>query len=196
MHTQRVHDVDAPAWMDKERALTSRAKAGDRAAFHELYDIFGEPILSFLRSKLRDKDMAKDVAADVFHSAWASRHTFDPAGRSYWFWLHRIADNKARNAQRDAQRSGRAFTGWGRMHEPANMDGVERQIDLPKLKAKVVATIAQIPNANYRRALTLELVDQHPRERSAELMQLKVATFNVTLFRAHAEFRKLWTEAA
>lgn len=194
-----MEDLDDPASLAEERALSTQAKRGDRRAFERLYDRFAPRLLAFLIWKLRnDRDLAKDILSETFRVAWEALRKFDPAGRSFYFWIHTIADNRAKNARRAAARAGRVFI---RSKDDEDLpdgvytDDIEGRVDLPKIQARVRATIAKIPNENYRKALTLQLIEQLPREQSAEIMGMKVLTFNTTLFRAHVEFRKLWKEA-
>ena len=50
-------------------------------------------------------------------------------------------------------------------------------------------------NPRYKRALTLRFLEDRPRVECAELLEVKVATFDVLLLRALRAFRERWQAA-
>ena len=54
--------------------------------------------------------------------------------------------------------------------------------------------VLQALNPRYRRAIELRFLEEHPRERCAQLMEVKLGTFDVVLLRALRAFRKNWEQ--
>lgn len=53
--------------------LKKSIAGGDEAAFRQLFDIFFDGIVSFIFSIVRSKDMAVEIADDVFINVWKRR---------------------------------------------------------------------------------------------------------------------------
>lgn len=86
--------------LPNERELGERFRAGDEAAFNDLYLRHLKPLENYIRklprmAAQRDKnELAQDIAADAFISAWNNgRSTFDPDKGPFSTWLYRIATN-------------------------------------------------------------------------------------------------------
>ncbi|NOX37997.1 MAG: sigma-70 family RNA polymerase sigma factor [Calditrichaeota bacterium] len=80
--------------MDKAqiREIVKRAKAGDRAAFTELVNLYSDRIYNLALRILKNPDDAADVLQETFLAVYEKIHTFD--GRADFFtWLYRIATN-------------------------------------------------------------------------------------------------------
>lgn len=70
-----------------------RAQAGDREAFAALYTRYREPVMRFVRGKVRDEHLAEDLTQDVFHKALRSIGRVEYQGRDYGAWLMTLARN-------------------------------------------------------------------------------------------------------
>jgi RNA polymerase sigma-70 factor (ECF subfamily) len=64
--------------------------------------------------------------------------------------------------------------------------------DLRQRARHAVGDVLSLLNPRYRRAIELRFFEEQPRERCAELMQVKLGTFDVLLLRALRSFRKQW----
>lgn len=80
--------------MTNERAneLVERARAGERAAFGELVDMYKRLVFSICMSHLRNEDEAMDLVQDTFLKAYTKLDSFQP-GSNFKAWLCRIAAN-------------------------------------------------------------------------------------------------------
>jgi len=186
-----------PAWLEKERGLVRRVRAGDRAAFGELYEAFaGALFAGVLMPALGDPSAAEDGLADTFRTALERLDRFEDRGTSLWFWLREIAANKARDAQRAQRRSGRALSGYaalvGPLHEARHPEDEvgERQV-AKRLREEVLRVLERI-QPRYRRALELRLLEARPRQECADAMEVRLGTFDVVLLRALRAFRREW----
>jgi RNA polymerase sigma-70 factor (ECF subfamily) len=92
------HPKDGP-----ERRLIEAAQR-DPACFAQLYEDNFERIYAFIARRVRDRDQAQDLTADVFHSALKNLSRFEWRGVPFAAWLFRIAANTiADRAKRTAQ---------------------------------------------------------------------------------------------
>jgi RNA polymerase sigma-70 factor (ECF subfamily) len=83
--------------------LVDRAKAGDRAAFEELYRRYRGRILALALHLCGNESEAEDITQEVFIKAYQKLDSFE--GRSHFFtWVYRMAVNRSLNARRDKKR--------------------------------------------------------------------------------------------
>ena len=82
-------DVDYSA----ERALIKAAQL-DRSRFADLYESNFERVYAYVVRRVRDRDEAQDITADVFHLALKSLPRFEWRGFPFAAWLFRIAANE------------------------------------------------------------------------------------------------------
>ena len=93
-------DVDHSA----ERALIQAAQQ-DRSRFADLYEANFERVYAYVVRRVRDRDEAQDITADVFHLALKSLPRFEWRGVPFAAWLFRIASNEiADRSKRIARR--------------------------------------------------------------------------------------------
>ena len=59
----------------------------------ELYREFCPKVLSYLRSRLNDPDLAEDLCADVFVKVFAHAEEYDPQKASLSTWIYTVARN-------------------------------------------------------------------------------------------------------
>src|SRR5580692_4770839 len=78
---------DAP-----ERSLIEAAQR-DPACFAQLYEDNFERVYAYIARRVRDRDQAQDLTADVFHSALKNLSRFEWRGAPFAAWLFRIAAN-------------------------------------------------------------------------------------------------------
>ncbi len=75
-----------------ERELIEAAQR-DRSRFAELYENNFERVYAYIARRVRDRDVAQDLTADVFHSALKNLARFEWRGAPFSAWLYRIAAN-------------------------------------------------------------------------------------------------------
>ena len=93
-------DIDDSA----ERALIEAAQR-DRSRFADLYEANFERVYAYVVRRVRDRDEAQDITADVFHLALKSLPRFEWRGVPFAAWLFRIASNEiADRSKRIARR--------------------------------------------------------------------------------------------
>ena len=80
--------------------LMLRVKAGDRASFGLLLDMYRSPIVRFLYRKVQNRALAEELAQEVFLRVYRSRATYEPTAR-FNKWIYQIAARLGSNSRRD-----------------------------------------------------------------------------------------------
>lgn len=75
-------------------ALVSRAKDGDGDAFALLYDRYVDQVYGFVYRRVRSRELAEDLTADVFLRALRNLDGFTWQGVDIGAWLMTIARNR------------------------------------------------------------------------------------------------------
>jgi RNA polymerase sigma-70 factor, ECF subfamily len=75
-----------------ERLLIEAAQQ-DPSRFAELYEIHFDRVYAYVLHRVRDRDVAEDLTAEVFHQALANLSRFEWRGAPFASWLFRIAAN-------------------------------------------------------------------------------------------------------
>jgi RNA polymerase sigma-70 factor (ECF subfamily) len=182
-------DLNQPERLRWEADLVARARAGERVAFAELYRAYAPALLSrVLLPKLGNREAAEERL-----------DAFEARGVSLFFWLSRIATNKALDMHRARATTGRALASFESLLAPLG-EGPPDPGELFELRSdavrvqKAVTSVLERLNARYRRAIELRFVEELPREECALALEVKIGTFDVLLLRALKAFRKEWTE--
>lgn len=182
-----------PQLPDEER-IVARAQKGDRRAFSKIYRAFAPTLYSYvLVPMLGDADDAEDCLRETFLAANRAlpNYTWKPSG--IYGWLKVLAKNKARDLLRASGRRQRlrgAFAehvdafGGGAAESPGDeelqREQVRRRID------EVLETL----NPRYAKVLRLRLLEDRDREECAEIMDVKIGTLDVLLYRACRSFKQ------
>jgi RNA polymerase sigma-70 factor (ECF subfamily) len=130
-----------------ERALIEAAQR-DRSRFADLYESNFERVYAYVVRRVRDRDEAQDITADVFHLALKSLPRFEWRGVPFAAWLFRIAFNEI------ADRSKRI----ARRHDQEREISFEATND----RGEVVAGVEEAE----RRGRLFGLVERLPRDQS------------------------------
>jgi len=80
--------------------VIERARAGDRAAFAELYDAHADAVYRYVLYRVREPSDAEDVTSEVFTRAFANIHRYRWQGKSFLAWLYTIARNAVTDRRR------------------------------------------------------------------------------------------------
>lgn len=194
-----MEDPNAAEALRLERQTIGRALEGDKAAFAQLYRTHAPSIFArVLMPKLGNREAAEDALAETFRTAFEKLETFTDRGVSIYFWLSRIAANKALDMHRAKGTTGRALANFESLVAPLS-EGTPDPSELFELRAdlvtvrKAVADVLGGLNERYRRAIELRFVEELSREECAAALGVKIGTFDVLLLRALRAFRKQWT---
>src|SRR5262245_43964649 len=85
--------VTAPEGEAATERLLIEAAQRDPSRFAELYESHFERVYAYIVRRVRDRDEAQDITAEVFHQALANIGRFEWRGVPFAGWLFRIAAN-------------------------------------------------------------------------------------------------------
>ena len=146
-----------------DEQLMARAKAGNDAAFEELYHRFARRLKGFFLLQLGgDEELAADTTHDVFLRAYEARNRYQE-GKSVSTWLFTIAYNICRNHYRsnayETQLSSTLDT------EPISDEQIEVQLDAAALDDALAQVLSELPpplhqlfSLHYQEELTIPQV--------------------------------------
>jgi RNA polymerase sigma factor (sigma-70 family) len=192
-----LNDTSRRRW---ERECLARALRGEAAAFGEIYDAYAERVYErVLMPVLGNAAAAEDALAETFRVGFQRLADFQPGEVSIYYWLARIAKNKALDMHRAKKVSGRVLANFESLLEPLSTphaspeELLERELSRHVLGEAVQQTLTEL-NERYRQAIVLRFLQDQSREACAEQLGVKIGTFDVLLLRALRAFRKRWEE--
>ncbi|MBT3222638.1 MAG: sigma-70 family RNA polymerase sigma factor [Proteobacteria bacterium] len=175
--------------------MIERLKQGDRDAFATLYGWYGDSIYrQAVLPRLPNRELAEDCLRETFRTALEKIESFRIENRSIFFWLRRIAVNKAIDIHRRHKRDQaladavNAEPNTHLSHQPPRPD---RGLEIADAKKQVDTSLTQL-NPRYAQALRLRLIEDRSREECAESLGVTVGNFDVILHRACKAFRKVY----
>lgn len=146
-----------------DEQLMARAKAGNDAAFEELYHRFARRLKGFFFLQLGgDEELAADATHDVFLRVYEARNRYQE-GKSVSTWLFTIAYNICRNHYRsnayETQLSATLDA------EPISEEQIEVQLDAAALDDALAQVLSELPpplhqlfSLHYQEELTIPQV--------------------------------------
>ena len=180
--------------LEEERSVILALQRGDRGAFATLYRWYGDLLYrQVILPRLPIPELAQDCLKDTFRTALERIETFRLENRSIFFWLRRIAANKAIDVHRRHRRDERLVEAV--KVEPtlsvAQPDRPDRQLEVDEVRRMVETSLANL-NGRYAKALRMRLIEDRSREECAEALEVSVGNFDVILHRAAKAFRKVF----
>lgn len=195
-------DFTSEAWLARERALVAAARRGEPPAVAELYRAFAARLYrTVLMPRLGNAQAAEDALSEIFRTAIERLDQYDERGTSLYFWLSRIAVNKATDMHRVKARTRRALTSFDELLAPLRPSAPRPEKELVEREREVllrdrVREVMGALNPRYARAIELRFFEDRSREECAEALEVKLGTFDVVLLRALRAFRKQWEALA
>jgi RNA polymerase sigma-70 factor (ECF subfamily) len=183
---------------DPDVRLMLRVRGDDAQAFEELMLRYQNRVVSLLAHITGHRDMAEDLAQDVFLRIYRARKRYVP-GSKFSTWLFTITHNVASNAQRTLSRrrevnlaaKGTADTGAISLDSAAVAASGQmptRQLDKLELRDVVNMAVAAL-NERQREAVLLNKFEHLSYEEIAEVMQLTPSAVKSLLTRARTNLR-------
>ncbi|MDG5803431.1 RNA polymerase sigma factor [Streptomyces ossamyceticus] len=174
--------------------VRARIRAGDRAAFSEVYDAYARAVYNHAYRLTGDWSTAEEVMADTFLDAWRTREQVDPDGGSLKPWLLGMATNKARNANRGL---GRRLAFLARRPAPGPVadfaDEAAGRVDDARRLAAVRQVYGRLRRGE-REVLALCVWSGLDYAQAAEALGVPVGTVRSRLSRARERLRRLTDE--
>ncbi len=75
--------------------LVQRFQKKDIIAFEKLYDMYSDNIRGVITTIVRDKELAEELAQDVFVKIWNNSDSYNPSKGRFFTWILNIARNTA-----------------------------------------------------------------------------------------------------
>lgn len=182
---------------DPDRALVERFKAGDRAAFEELYERYKTKVYNTAYRITCNAAEAADVAQEVFVSIFKKIGLFEYRS-SFSTWVYRMSVNASIDRYRKITRhpasslDDEAFQETGQFRKMADdkTPGADSQAEQHEFDAQVQKTIALLP-LKLRTAVVLRYVQDLSYQEVAQALKCSEGTVKSRLNRAHEKLRKL-----
>jgi RNA polymerase sigma factor (sigma-70 family) len=194
--------LNSPRRLAWEAALLQKARQGDRGALATLYRAYaGSVFTRVLMPKLGNKEAAEDALSETFRVAFERLTQYEQQGTSIYFWIARIAGNKAMDMHRAKRVTGRAIVDLqaqvGVLFElPETPDALlSANVERRAFRERLTLALSQL-NPRYRQAIELRFFQELSREECALKLEVKVGTFDVLLLRAIKALRKEWDDSA
>ena len=185
-----------------DRALVSKAQAGDRAALGELLHKHG-PVLyrNVLLPRLGNDTAAKEALSETYAKVVANIGKFVWQNVGFYPWLRTVALRTALDQLRAKKRLV-LFEEDDLVREvdaaqtatPVD-DQVSAQRDRDAARRKVEEALARL-NPRYARAIRLRILEEKPREEVSAELGVTPSTFDVLLHRAIASLKKALGESS
>jgi RNA polymerase sigma-70 factor (ECF subfamily) len=146
-----------------DEQLMARAKAGNDAAFEELYHRFARRLKGFFFLQLGgDEELAADATHDVFLRAYEARNRYQE-GKNVSTWLFTIAYNICRNHYRSNAYETQLLATLDA--EPISDEQIEVQLDAAALDDALAQVLSELPpplhqlfSLHYQEELTIPQV--------------------------------------
>jgi len=176
-------------------ALVARAQQGDGSAFAALYQTFFRRVVGLCQHLLRDRDLAKDAAGDVFLRLRSSITTYN-GSTAFERWLLRVAANRCIDVLRQRRLERRWITADDSPADPPSPAASPLTLLLAKeSRTGMERALGRLP-AEHRLPLVLRYyADLSYDEIGAEL-DLEKSQVAGRIFRAKHMLRKLLEETA
>ncbi len=163
----------------EDAVLAERAKAGDRAAFEQLYRGHAGRAYALCLRLAGNAHDAEDLLQEAFVRAWQKLHTFR-GDSAFGTWFHRLSVNVVIGALRAKLRM--------RPADYVECPGRAASAS-PGLRLDLEAAIAQLPDG-ARIVFVLHDVEGYRHPEIAALLGIAVGTSKVQLHRARHALRK------
>jgi RNA polymerase sigma factor (sigma-70 family) len=176
--------------IDVPESLLARARAGEEAAFEQLYRWFERPVFTLALRIAGDREEATEVLQETMLKVLTRIGDFrghrDGSGTPFWGWLRQIAVNEALMRLRSRRRH---------EHEDAGDEArwADEQAPPPPAAADAAAlgrALARLP-APTRSVLWLYHAEGYTHEEIAALMQRSVSFSKSQLARGGRRLRQL-----
>jgi RNA polymerase sigma factor (sigma-70 family) len=183
-----------PQPLPDEEAIVAAARGGDRRAFARIYRAYAPTLFSYvLVPMLGDRDDAQDCLRETFLAANRALADYTWKSSGIYGWLKVLAKNKARDLLRASGRRQRLRGSFAEHVEALGSSSAgtagEEEVQREQLRARIEGVLDTL-NPRYAEVLKLRLLEDRDRDECAKIMDVKVGTLDVLLFRACRAFRQ------
>jgi RNA polymerase sigma factor (sigma-70 family) len=151
---------------DDDAALIALIAVGDEAAFVAIYDRYLPLVLRWSLRETLNRELAADLAAEVFAAALLAARRYRPEQASVGAWLLGIARNKLRESRRRNRIENSARRKLGVEPRQVTDAALERVDELVSLDDGLLALLNTLP-ADQRDAVMQRVVEERSYEEIA-----------------------------
>ena len=144
---------------EEDAALLAASAAGDRGAFAAFYRRHLAAVLGFLLRETGDRELAADLAAEVFAAALLGAGRYRPEHASALPWLCGIARYKASESRRRGRAEDRARRRLGIPRESLHDEDLVRAEELAARGGALLELVDRLPAAQ-REALWARVIEE------------------------------------
>jgi RNA polymerase sigma-70 factor (ECF subfamily) len=166
--------------------LVAKAKLGKEEAFGSIYNLFFEKIYRFIYYRVSHKEIAEDLAEDVFLKAFSKMSSVQD-NDSFEGWLYQIARNKVIDYYRDKKQ-------LVDLEEVENTLIYENNIiDVLELKEnqKIFLELLKELGADQQMVIKMKFLENLENGQIAQVMKKKEGAIRVIQHRAIAKLQEL-----
>ena len=158
-----------------------RVKEFQREAWDELYDTYFPKMYRYLYVRIGDRDVAEELAAEVFEQACRGVHRFRYRGVPFASWLYRVAHNVMVDWQRRQKRNPEVPV-LGDFAGPNHIDRIDARDEL----TRALSTLTR----EQRQVLLLRHIEGHSAASAGAIMGKKENAIRAQEIRALASLRR------
>lgn len=179
----------APSRNESDLLLLERIAQGDRAALHELYVVYHQPLLRFIQRVTRSLELAQEGVNDVMLTVWRNGTSFERRS-SFSTWIMGIAYHKALKAlasrRRWSSRFGFHLEDFEDRAESVAVVDPDEQRDLRETLRKALESLSPAQRA----VVELTYYGGYSYEEIAAIMGCGMNTVKTRMFYARAKLRR------
>ncbi|HLX88128.1 MAG TPA: RNA polymerase sigma factor [Acidimicrobiales bacterium] len=191
--TPRREALDDDVDLARDRELVTRAQAGDRSAFDDLYLRYSRRLYRFCLRRLHDSHEAEDVAQEAFARAWRALPSFG-GDRRFYPWLSVIASHLCTDVLRRRNRS----TPVAEFHQ-SNVASVEdggEELMIAAVDSEMVARAFTRLSDRHQRILNLREGSGWSYQRIADHEGVGITAVETLLWRARQALKREFASLA
>lgn len=167
--------------------VITRARAGDREAFAELYDEYVDRVYRYLLYRVRDAADAEDLTSEVFTRAFANIRRYRWQGKSFLAWLYTIARNAVTDRMRRARPTVDLENAFGVADQaPTAQEHVEARDRASALRRAMTKL-----TTDQQEVLLLRFMENYSSQEVARVLGKNEGAVRALQFRALGRLRKL-----
>ena len=196
MARQTPNDLSAV----EDTYLATQAKAGNDAAFRQLFDKHYKWVYNKAYRMLGNYQDTEEVASDVFIKVWQklNKNKWDAEKGSFQAWLNMVARNtiidaiRKRNRIREQPLSGSPDEDeqpLSKYEDPYS--GPEQELEAVEAQQILESALEQVTKSNHRIAWMLRHLEGYSIAEIARILNRKEGTVKIWIFRCTEELRKI-----
>ncbi len=171
----------------KGQIFPDELRAGSKAAFRELFEMYGAQIFNFSLSYLKNESDAEDLLQDVFLKVWEKRKTLD-SSQNIKAYIFKIAVNTIYDFIR-RKNIENAYTDYVRLNYKADANDPWHALIFNEMLERLNKLVDQMPG-QCRRVFHLSKKKGLTNDEIAQKLNISKRTVENHLYRALALLKK------